>query len=68
MKTVSWIGTIASIIGSFTLAFKFALAGYILFVIGSVSWLYVGIVRRESPLIMLNGAFLLANLIGLYNV
>ncbi len=67
MKVTSWTGTVASVIGSFTVAMKFFLAGYCLFIVGSVSWLYVGIVRRDVPLVALNGAFLLANLIGLYN-
>ncbi len=67
MKTISWFGTVASVVGSFTVALKFFLLGYVLFIAGSVSWLAVGIVRRDGALVALNGAFLLANLIGVYN-
>ena len=65
MKLVSWLGTIASILGSFIIAFGFMKFGYIAFIIGSISWLYVGIKSKESPLIVLNGTFFVANIIGL---
>ena len=68
MKLVSWIGTAASIIGSFNVAFQFYLFGYCAFLVGSASWLIVGVSKRDTPLIVLNGAFLTANMIGLYNV
>ena len=67
MKTIAWFGTVTSILGSFTVALHFMLAGYVLFLAGSISWLYVGIIRRDNSLMVLNGFFLTANLIGLYN-
>lgn len=66
IKLISWIGTIASILGSFIIAFGIMGIGYIAFIIGSVSWLYVGIKGKDNPLIILNGTFFLANIIGLY--
>ena len=66
MKIVSWLGTITSILGSFLMAFGMAKYGYILFCIGSVSWLSVGVVNKDKPLCVLNGTFFIANLIGLY--
>ena len=68
MKNVSWLGTVASIIGSFTVAFQFFLLGYSLFLIGSISWLIVGVSKRDKPLVVLNSAFMVANMIGFYNV
>ena len=65
---MKWIGTIASVIGSFTLAMQFALVGYCLFLIGSVSWLIVGIKNRDKPLITLNLFFFAANILGFYKV
>jgi nicotinamide riboside transporter PnuC len=65
---MKWIGTIASVIGSFTLALQFALIGYCLFLIGSVSWLIVGIKNRDKALITLNLFFFAANIIGFYKV
>ena len=67
MKTIAWFGTVTSIIGSFTVALHFMLAGYVLFLAGSISWLYVGIIRRDWSISVLNGFFLTANMIGLYN-
>jgi hypothetical protein len=66
MKIISWIGTIASIAGAFLMAFGMAQYGYIAFSIGSVSCLYVAISKRDMPLIILNGTFFIANIIGLY--
>ena len=65
---MKWIGTIASVIGSFTLALQFALVGYCLFLVGSVSWLIVGIKNRDKALITLNLFFFVANIIGFYKV
>ena len=67
MKTIAWFGTVTSILGSFTVALHFMLAGYVLFLAGSISWLYVGIIRRDWSISVLNGFFLTANMIGLYN-
>lgn len=67
INKISWTGTLASVLGSFTVAMKFLLMGYAFFLVGAVAWLAVGVVRRDKALVALNGAFLCANLIGLYN-
>ena len=53
--------------GSFAVATKIFLLGYILFTVGSFSWLTVAYNRRDKSLVVLNGVFFIANLIGLYN-
>ena len=63
---IGWIGTVASVIGSFVVAFQILIIGYILFLIGSISWLWVSIKTRNLSLGVLNGFFMLANIIGLY--
>ncbi len=68
VKTVGWAGTLASIAGSFLVALQFMVVGYVCFLVGSIAWLVIGIHRGDRPLVVLNGAFLLANLIGFYNV
>ena len=65
MNKIAWLGTMASIIGAFLMAFGIILAGYTCFTIGSISWLFVGIVRKDNSLITLNGTFFVANIIGL---
>lgn len=66
MKFLSWIGTFASIVGSFVVASQIFLLGYCFFAVGSVSWLIVGWLRRDASLMVLNGTFMLANFWGLY--
>lgn len=63
---MKWLGTIASVVGSFVVALQIYILGYILFLIGSVSWLYIGIKSGDKPLTVLNGFFLAANIIGLW--
>lgn len=67
MKIVSWIGTVASILGAYLVALQLILVGYVAFSIGSITWLIVGMKRRDSALIVMNGTFFIANMIGLYN-
>ena len=64
VNKIEWVGTVSSIIGAFIVAFGFMLAGYSFFLIGSASWLYVGFMRHNRPLIVLNSTFFLANIIG----
>ena len=67
IKFTSWLGTLASIIGSFLVAFHAFQFGYVLFIVGSASWLFVGFKRKDSALITMNLIFFLANIMGLYN-
>ena len=64
---VSWFGTFTSILGSFAVANKLFQFGYVLFTLGSISWLFVALKRRDRSLALLNGTFFIANLLGLYN-
>ena len=64
MKIIAWIGTIASIAGSFLIAFGMMLAGYSFFLIGSLAWLTIGAKNRDYALMTLNGTFFVANIIG----
>jgi hypothetical protein len=67
IKMISWFGTLVSIIGAFCVASQIILIGYILFSLGSISWLYIGIIKKDSALYILNGTFFLANILGLCN-
>lgn len=64
---VSWLGTLTSILGSFAVANKMFQIGYVLFTIGSLSWLLVAFVRKDKSLGVLNATFFMANLLGIYN-
>lgn len=65
-KMIAWIGTIASILGAFLMAFGVVLPAFVCFTLGSVSWMIVGIRNGDKPLTVLNSFFLVANLIGLF--
>ncbi len=67
IKFISWLGTLSSIIGAFLVASQIIFVGYICFIIGSASWLIVGFKRKDNSLIVLNGVFFLANILGIYN-
>ena len=67
INKISWLGTVASIIGAFVVASKLFFIGYCFFMVGSVSWLIVGIVRKDKSLIVLNGTFFIANILGFFN-
>ena len=66
MKIISWFGTATSIAGAFLMAFGIVQIGYICFSLGSIAWLYVGFANRDKPLMVLNGTFFVANIIGLF--
>lgn len=68
MNIIKWLGTITSVAGSFVVALQIYTFGYVLFLIGSISWFYIGLVSRDKPLWILNGCFLTANIIGLCKV
>ena len=67
MKYTSSLATAFSIIGAFTVASGYGFIGYCAFVVGAAGWAYVGKVRRDNPLLILNLVFLAANCVGLYN-
>jgi hypothetical protein len=67
INKISWIGTLSSIIGAFIVASQLFFLGYCFFIIGSLSWLIVGYYRKDRSLMVLNGTFFLANILGLYN-
>lgn len=65
-KTLGWIGCIGGILGAFAVANEYR-AGYIPFLIGAVAYCVVAYRRGDSPLLLLNIVFAVANLNGLFN-
>lgn len=65
MNKLGWCGTVASIVGAFLMSFGFVLPGYIFFTLGTVAWLVVARLRHDNSLLVLNGFFFVANVIGL---
>ena len=67
IASLKWFGTVTSIIGAFLVAGMLPQLGYIFFVLGSFSWLVVGIVSKDNALITLNLVFFIANILGIIN-
>lgn len=67
LNIIKMVGNVASIGGSFAVGMTYTLPGYMAFMVGSACWLYAGFVNRDKHLLILNGFFLAANVIGLYN-
>ena len=67
MKYISWFSTIFSVIGAFLVAGQYNLIGYICFIIGGAGWGYIGFINKDKALYTMQGIFLLANIMGLYN-
>lgn len=66
-KFFETFGTVCGIIGSFLVAFKFGQWGYPFFFISSMCLLYSAIRLGQRNYIALQGVFLSANIVGLFN-
>ena len=66
-KTLETFGTALAVIGSFLVAMKYAQYGYPFFFISSISMLIAAIGMKNRNYAILNSAFLMANIVGLFN-
>lgn len=66
-KALSWIGTAASIAGSFAVAAHLFVLGYVAFLLGCGALLFVFVRDKNYSMIVLQCFFMVANVIGLYN-
>ena len=64
---IKWLSTIFSVLGAFMVANGFYLYGYIFFILGGIGWGYIGIKSKDNALFTMQGIFLMANIMGLYN-
>jgi len=69
LKTIKWIGTTAGVAGAVLLALNIAISGwgFVLFLISSISWTAAAVAMREASLGLLQGAFVIINLLGIYS-
>ena len=65
-RVTKWVGTIAGIAGAVLIALNIGIVGYgfVLFLISSVLWSAVAMVQRDASLFVLQGAFVLVDVIG----
>jgi len=65
--TLETFGTACAIVGSFLVAFKMGHIGYPFFFVSSIAMLIAAIGKNNRNYIALNSAFLMANIVGLFN-
>jgi nicotinamide riboside transporter PnuC len=63
-----WIGSITGIIGAIFVALNFDLSkfGYMFFLISSTTWAYQAHKNKDNALLVINIAFTIINIIGIY--
>ena len=63
---IKWVGTFAGIAGAVLIAVNIGIVGYgfVLFLISSLLWSAVAIVQRDASLFVLQGAFVLVDVVG----
>jgi hypothetical protein len=61
-----WVGTFAGIAGAALIALNIGFVGYgfVLFLISSLLWSAVALVQRDASLFVLQGAFVLVDVVG----
>lgn len=64
---LGWAGTVFGMVGSMLVALNNGMQdiGYICFLLGAISWLYVSIKDRNNAAIIQWGFFTIVNIVGL---
>lgn len=67
VNKIEWAGSIFGIIGALFVALNLGIAfiGYCFFFLGAVCYIIVAVVKQNAPLLWLNLAFAITNIIGL---
>jgi hypothetical protein len=68
IEAMKWIGTAAAVSGATMIALKLGVEGYgfLLFLISSTLWLAAGLMTHDWPLAVLQAAFTIINVLGIY--
>ncbi len=67
-SALKWVGTITGVVGAFILALNIPFSGWgwTLFLISSVTWTFAGAVMKDVSLVVLQFAFVLVDVIGIW--
>ena len=67
LKFLMWSGSIYGIVGALCVATAYDLVlGYVLFLLSSLSWTWVGLLQRNLAMSSMNLVFCIINFIGIY--
>ncbi len=69
LTPLKWIGTGTGVAGAILIALNIGAVGigFVLFTISSSLWTYAGWAHREMSLVVLQGVFLVIDVVGVYN-
>lgn len=69
LTPVKWVGTATGIAGALLIALNIGHVGigFVLFAVSSALWAVAGWVHREMSLVVLQGVFLIIDLVGIWN-
>ena len=65
---LKWTGTLTGVTGALILALNLPFSGWgwVLFATSALTWTIAGIAMRELSLVLLQGGFLVVDLLGIY--
>ena len=68
MTALKWLGTATGVAGAVVLALNLPFSGWgwTLFAVSAAAWTIAGLRMREYSLVVLQGAFLVVDLLGIY--
>jgi len=68
LQPVKWAGTAAGVTGAGLVALNLGVTGYgfVLFLLSSLLWGAAGWAQRDDSLVILQGAFTIINVVGIY--
>jgi len=67
-SALKWVGTITGVLGALMLALNIPLSGWgwTLFLVSSLSWTLAGAVMKDTSLVVLQFAFVVVDMIGVW--
>ncbi len=65
---LKWLGTALAVVGALAIALNIPYSGwgFVAFLVSSVCWSIAGFMMKEPSLVVLQGTFVVINLIGIY--
>jgi len=68
LEILKWFGTLTGVAGATILALNIAISGWgwVLFALSALAWTIAGMAQRDASLVVLQGAFLVVDLIGVW--
>ena len=68
LSAAKWLGTVCGIAGAIMIALNLGVVacGFALFLVSSVLWGVVGLIQREPHLVVLQSAFTVVNVLGVW--